>query len=529
MELFDLYMEALFRCGSPDGLVMPYASLSQLIAQCSDTTQPRSATLMASTYSDASSASWCGRAGGDGGTRGCGFGASSLMASEGPPLKRGDNVQSYLLLGSFRSAAQKHARVERVLGDSVEVVFPNGVRQEVPRSWVTPFQSSGVDEQRDPVPRSRAAHHQSSGVDEANCRGRRHAPWAPGLVGLENLGNTCYLNSLLQSLAGCTDLIDLFARNSYAGLEGLVPEFVAILAMLWNNERRGTVAPTRLRAVIARSAGQFASDEQHDVQELAAYLLDSIHEDLRKVNSSREDQSTISHLFRGHLRSEISCLRCQYSSMKFDPFMCLSLPIVHSSGAPIFTLGDCFNEFVTEERLEGSEQWFCKRCQSSVDARKQLALWKIPPVLLVHLKRFRFDAGLAGPSVRKLGHRVEFNLEYFDLQSVGALPQTSSEAVFDLFALVDHSGSCGFGHYTATVWHRALRRWHRIDDTEITEIAPSEVITEKAYLLFFRRRDSSIYTQPSGHAQVDRRSPKMDAEKARTNGFQKEWPHTRDF
>jgi len=93
---------------------------------------------------------------------------------------------------------------------------------------------------------------------------------------------------------------------------------------------------------------------------------------------------------------------------------------------------------------------------------------------------------------------VDFDLEGLDLRALGALPAASAQKVppiFDLFALVDHFGSCGFGHYTGTVWHDSVGSWHRFNDAFVTPLPAEEVASEKAYLLFFRRRDALVRAQ----------------------------------
>jgi len=235
--------------------------------------------------------------------------------------------------------------------------------------------------------------------------------------------------------------------------------------------------------------------------------------------------------------------------------MYLSLPVVDQTGAQLGSLGECLREFAKEENLRGNDRWFCPECKMHVDAVKQLSLWKAPLVLLVHLKRFRVDmspartssySGAGGSSAtggaggsanslttwygqalynglwcstsltpaevqtpvsKKLSHQVHFDLRNLDLAALGALPAASAQKVppvYDLYAIVDHFGSCGFGHYTATVWHDGAG-WHRFNDEVVSPVSPEEVVSEKAYLLFFRQKEALVRTQ--------------------TQSFPDAWPH----
>ncbi|CAK0879495.1 unnamed protein product [Prorocentrum cordatum] len=119
--------------------------------------------------------------------------------------------------------------------------------------------------------------------------------------------------------------------------------------------------------------------------------------------------------------------------------------------------------------------------------------------MIVHLKRFRFDAvpspGGDGPSLlayraRKLGHHVDFALRDLRLGPLGVVAARGpdAQAAFDLFAVTYHAGSCGFGHYTSAVRHGLTQRWHLFDDEEVEPLEPARVPSERAYLLFFGRR-----------------------------------------
>jgi len=359
------------------------------------------------------------------------------------------------------------------------------------------------------------------------------------------------MNALLQCLANAGDLVAYILRNEHfeneinsdnpLGTGGVVArEFRDVLKSMWSGVQQTALSPWSFKAAVGRSAEQFSGNSQQDSHELAAYLLDALHEDLNRLRGPKpsvefpeltpkalqekgeehaaaecwslylkRDRSVVVDLFQGQLRSQIRCLRCAFVSTKFDPFMYLTLPVVDANGIPLHCLGDCLREFARQELLCGTDQWFCRRCGTHVDAMKQLTVWKVPLLLLVHLKRFRHQTGLASTGFRdaggplayapqKLGHRVDFHVEGIDLRREGVLPECSLQKdapVFDLFALVDHFGSTSFGHYTAVVRHSALGRWHRFDDENVVAVSPAEVATDKAYLLFFRRRGALLRKQ----------------------------------
>ncbi|KAL5196698.1 hypothetical protein ABZP36_000210 [Zizania latifolia] len=184
--------------------------------------------------------------------------------------------------------------------------------------------------------------------------------YTTGLIGLENLGNTCFMNSSIQCLAHTSKLVDYFLgdydkdinRTNPLGLNGeLALAFGELLRKLWNTEKK-PVSPHHFKAKIACFAPQFSGFNQHDSQELLAFLLDGLHEDLNQVKckpyeeakdaSGRPDKEVADEYWSNHLarndsvivdichgqyKSTLTCPTCSKTSVTFDPFMYLSLPV----------------------------------------------------------------------------------------------------------------------------------------------------------------------------------------------------------
>ena len=182
-----------------------------------------------------------------------------------------------------------------------------------------------------------------------------------GKAGLSNLGNTCFINSALQCLSHSSLLTDYFLSDKYEGdintdnpigMGGeLAKEYANLIGALWRDGAL-TVTPRKFKHSLARFAPQFSGYMQQDAQELLAFLLDGLHEDLNRVKrkpyveerdpDGRTDEdvahesweahlarndSCIVDTFQGQYRSTLVCPSCSNKSVKFDPFMYLSIPV----------------------------------------------------------------------------------------------------------------------------------------------------------------------------------------------------------
>ncbi|CAF4722565.1 unnamed protein product [Rotaria sp. Silwood1] len=183
-----------------------------------------------------------------------------------------------------------------------------------------------------------------------------------GLIGLSNLGNTCFLNAAVQCLSHSFPLTFYFLhkyhlfeinKDNPIGMQGNIAlRYGQLIAKLWSNVR-GPLAPFELRDSVAKfGSSRFTDFQQHDSQEFLSFLLDGLHEDLNRVHNkpyvelkdsdNRPDEdvayehwtnhlarntSIIVDLFHGLLRSQVKCHVCELKSVRFDPFNILSLPL----------------------------------------------------------------------------------------------------------------------------------------------------------------------------------------------------------
>lgn len=254
------------------------------------------------------------------------------------------------------------------------------------------------------------------------------------------------------------------------------------------------------------------------MQEFLAFFLDTLHEDLNRVRKrpkpqteaeEEEDErqaaaggeefasalswmrhleqgkSFLVDLLQGQLRSSVTCSRCGHSSRRFEAFLYLSLPVTWQ----MTTVREALEKYLERETLVGDEQWFCPKCKQKVDATKKIDLWKLPPVLVVHLKRFEFD--MHSFRFRKIDSHLRAP-ELFDLSSL-CFSEQKDGAAYRVTCVANHLGGYGSGHYTATcrVGCPATGPFYYFDDSCVERLGSQQPVGANAYVVFLTRSGPS--------------------------------------
>ena len=398
--------------------------------------------------------------------------------------------------------------------------------------------------------------------EAASERGRRST--VPlGVVGLRNLGNTCFLNSSLQCLSATIPLTDYFLgynyrseinEDNFLGTQGkLVTAYAELMKIMWLG-KSSSIQPVSFKSQLEQFAPQFIGTEQHDAQELLSFLLDGIHEDLNRIplkpyiedidsdgtndeqdaieawkNYLRRDKSLIVDIFQGQLRSTCQCLTCGHKNIRFEPFMYLSLPISDSCRS----LKDCLDLYLQQELLQGENRWYCEKCKKHRDATKKTDLWILPAILIVHLKRFKVNE--YGQRGSKRDVAIDYPIQKWDLSGV-VKSRGSEYPLYDLYAVSNHVGGLSGGHYTAFSLNRFDDQWYEYNDSTSRRVKLDTLRRNQssAYLLFYNR--SEMEQLSSNGSGLDSNSNSRARLLIRRQSVSRPdlWPHTqvqdrRDF
>ena len=336
-----------------------------------------------------------------------------------------------------------------------------------------------------------------------------------GLTGLVNLGNRCFMNSIIQCLSNTLKLTDVF-------LSGLIVKEMDNVAnkssneskvvIAWNNlikniwEHNQLIKPKTIIESIAKIIPKYKTFNQQDSHEFLLYLLDILHKGMgyeidveirgtiKKDNDIlmkeflerwkvfyEKNYSQIVEIFHGMFYNRITCQNenCDFSENVYEPYntVSLSIPISYES----VTLENCLDNYFNKNEI--IESWNCEKCKEK-GCSKELDFWSIPNYLIIHLKRFT-NGGM------KINTHVQYPIDNLDLTKyISTRKGDPNNYIYSLYAVNYHSGSLNGGHY----WSACKNldgNWYTFNDGDVSKINSlnlSQIITPESYILFYYRK-----------------------------------------
>lgn len=265
----------------------------------------------------------------------------------------------------------------------------------------------------------------------------------PMTRGLQNLGNTCYMNSLLQVLINTPGVHYQLHENRH---ECGSPCLTCDLRQVSEMARRGGAAPRSLVSHLPMVSKTFKPFRQQDPHELFLLLLGKV-------------DAGVKSLFEGKLNSTVTCSR-NHASSTVEPFFNLSLDISSSSSLQ----GALTQFFAPDSNIPG---YNCVQCHKKVSISKKYSLDSLPSVLSIQLNRFNAFA-----------QKINKNINFDDLLKVNGQD-------FELYGIVEHlGGSINSGHYIAYV-KAPNGSWYKADDSFVSTSRVDQIKNVRPYLLFY--------------------------------------------
>lgn len=334
-----------------------------------------------------------------------------------------------------------------------------------------------------------------------------------GVIGLANLGNTCYQNATLQALRHCPEWtlfcakgrVDEFIKDKPSDSKQVkvLEAYKDVMKSLWAGTGPAYVLPRgffeQIRGVVQGTLYEsFAQRSPQDAHEFLIWILDQMYmatqrevsipvHELRNSEQSMRHQalvawkgafekqhSPLTDLLFGLFRIQYTCHSCKAVHTRWETFNCLKVtPRANTS------LYECIEQELQPEEIQ---EYACDACKEKTTVTKRARIWKLPKVLILTVKRFDWQ-----------GHKVTTPIEYSGeaLQFESIFPVDSQEdskkKSYKCFAVVDHhGGSLGGGHYTAQCFNSVWKTWHHYDDESAHELKEPR-FGSQSYILFFRQ------------------------------------------
>ncbi|KAI5189569.1 ubiquitin carboxyl-terminal hydrolase 22/27/51 [Nematocida sp. AWRm77] len=283
--------------------------------------------------------------------------------------------------------------------------------------------------------------------------------WIKGFL---NLKRTCYVGSLLQSVLSLQAFLAHFLGGTH--VMHLCTDTACVTCTLnrviyqMYNSVNSYVDPSELVQIFWQKFSSFATGEHQDIHEYFSYLGQQIH---AEEGSLSDTQCTcpFHRTFGGVLASNVICAQCGAVETSKEFFTSLSIDLSADS------VPNGFERFFAEEKVVLEKA--CA-CTNQTEYTKSMSVLEVPPVLVVHLKRYQVQ--------KKQVSKLDKVLPY---PSTLTLNGTS----FQLSSVVVHTGDTESGHYTA--YTKRHSQWYLTNDEEIFRVSKVDVLDKPAYLIFY--------------------------------------------
>lgn len=334
-------------------------------------------------------------------------------------------------------------------------------------------------------------------------------PFSSRCRGIENLGNTCYLNSVLQAL-NSTQLSQVLLMKSKTNLVcrdaltvRLTQDFYSVLQSL-NTPSAHSVSPSHFFESLGNVYSPFKELLQQDANEFFNILLNSLHSGLNTAigstkpaqidNSNGTDEelakrfwenyintnkSDIVKLFAFQERNTVKCPNCGQVYRSFNPCTGVEVPIPKKLPTCV---EDCLATYCREETLDENSLYMCEKCKRKGRASQQLTFFSLPEILVITLKRFRRSSDLSEKVSSFVAFQPELDLSPF-------MCRRTQREKYILSAVVNHTGTLNGGHYTADVRDKS-GTWSHCSDEKVSEC--TEPHFDLAYIFFYEKIRSAL-------------------------------------
>jgi ubiquitin C-terminal hydrolase len=347
-----------------------------------------------------------------------------------------------------------------------------------------------------------------------------------GLVGLQNMGLTCYANATLQCLRNLPRISWLFTPERYNSLyqkspnakrklqQDVCTSFSDLIQQQNKGQHPGVMRPAGFWGAAHECLTDSVYEHMkmrapHDAHEFMMFMIESLHEGIsmevemqimksppqtetekRVIQALETWKSTFSKeysplvdIFYGLLQSTVTCTNCKTSFYRWETFNTLKAVVPKRTSELDFSPPSLLSMIAEDMPIETIDEYSCDTCSSRHPAERKTAIWRLPQNLIVCLKRFT-------PDGQKIHTKISAE-QTLELQSLFSeeTPEKKAITKYNLRSIVDHHGGSLGGHYTAQVKDPISDNWVIFDDESVYPLAQPK-FGESTYILFYER-DSS--------------------------------------
>lgn len=343
-----------------------------------------------------------------------------------------------------------------------------------------------------------------------------------GQIGLQNLGNTCYLNSLLQCLRHVPDLTVFLNKHSDSWIHeteskqvNLCKAYRTLIQDMWAGKPPSYLRPEGFlfhfrKALEGTMFDHMIEPRQHDAHEGLIFLIDQLHEAMvrpLRINVIAAESSVvygaltawkervapkyspIVDYFWGLMQVSVTCEGCKNVSCRYEEFAELQVEFPDNKAA---TLEECMDHQFKGEQID---EYQCSNCSpdppKGSDSPKpkrhpaviQRRIWKLPLNLILVLKRFNPNGSKCHADFKSDPTQV------FEKWFAKESPEVSKKSEYAVQSIVNHHGSAGGGHYNAQVKSPESGEWNVFDDESVGRFMDGKnpIFGAMNYILFFRK------------------------------------------
>ena len=349
----------------------------------------------------------------------------------------------------------------------------------------------------------------------------------PILVGLNNIGATCYMNATLQCLSNTDELTNYFLNkfkyNASDNNKIMSNAYYNVIKNLWNRDNNTkSFSPNEFKEKLSKENPLFAGIAANDSKDLINFLLERFHNELNikkennqnyisnniNINDQLNEQkmfgifanefklkynSIISNLFYGILETKSQCQLCRHIKYNFQIFSFIEFPLekvnqycfntgkrnnynTFNNKNPDIDLYECFEYNNNLELMTGDNQMYCNICKCTGDSLYGSVLYSTPNYLIINLNRGRgavYECNVNFPEQLNLFNYVSFKME---------------NTVYELYAVICHIGPSSMsGHFIAFCKNRIDKKWYKYNDAFVTLCqSPNEYRSGMPYILFYK-------------------------------------------